>query len=189
MNDVTALLNRKSISPSCLSEPAPSQEDLKKILSAAICAPDHGKLRPWEFIIIQDEQREKLGEYFAQALALRDPDAPQALIDKERKRPLRAPLIITVIAKITEGIEKIPPIEQVVSASCAAQNILNAAHMLGYGAILLTGKNAHDRYIHKKLGLYSPDEIIGFIYIGTITNMPKTLPRPDLDRFVEKAKF
>ena len=153
-------------------------EDLKEILSAGIRAPDHGMLRPWRISVIQGESLKKLGNLFADAKQEKDPGVPQMILEKLRNNPLRAPLILGVFAIISVE-SKIPEIEQVLSAGAVAQNILNAAHALGYGAIWRTGEMAYDDRVKTGLGLARPDKIVGFIYVGQIDGKAKDLPAVD----------
>ena len=111
----------------------------------------------------------------AAALLRRDPGAG-AELDRERQKPLRAPLVLVVAAHITPG-PKIPAVEQVLSAGAAAQNILLACHAMGYGAMWKTGPAAYDAGIKEALGLEAADEIAGFLYIGTPAAGPKA-PAP-----------
>ena len=100
MEALEAVLTRRSVAPAFLAEPGPDDAALARILDAGACAPDHGKLRPWRFIVIRGTARERLGEVFVEALVRRQPDAPEAAIEQERMRPLRAPLLIAVAARI-----------------------------------------------------------------------------------------
>jgi len=175
MDALEALLTRKSTA--LLEEPAPADEDLDKIMKAALRAPDHACLRPWRFIIFKEGAREQLGEIYEEALRLKNPDAAEAALEKERKKPLRAPLVIAVIAKIQDH-PKIPMSEQLLSAGAAAQNIMIAAHALGFGGIWRSGDVCFDVNIKSRLGATGHDEIVGFLYLGT----PKTHPPiPEFD--------
>jgi len=170
MDAYEALVTR--ISPKELCEPAPDEAALRKIVAAGLRAPDHGRLRPWRFISIRGGARHRLGEVFAAALARREPGAG-AELERERQKPLRAPLVLVVAAHIAHS-PKIPPVEQLLSAGAAAQNIMIACHALGFGAMWKTGAPAYDRGVKEALGLAAADEIAGFLYIGT----PKTTPKP-----------
>ena len=174
------LLNRQSVPPRLVDGPAPSQADIDDMLAAAVCAPDHGAIRPWRFHVIQGDALQRLGDLFVEALKLREPDASRETIEKEQSRPLRAPLIIAACAKIDlSRIDKIPAIEQVVAVGSACQNILLAAHDKGYGAMVLTGANARDPHVKAAFGLEDTDEIVGFIYIGTPSGPLFEKERPD----------
>lgn len=179
------LYNRYSIPPKFFSNQKISKNDLNDILKAARSTPDHGKLYPWKFLIIEDDKRERLGNIFADALIQRDPTVTEALIKKEKSRPLRAQTIVTIIADIVENNPKVPPVEQICSAAMAVQNMLLAAHIKQIGSILLTGKNAHDNYVKEKLGLMEKDVIIGFLYLGYV-DQPINIPskRPNINNFV-----
>lgn len=173
------LLSRQSVPPRLVDGPAPSQADIDDMLAAAVCAPDHGAIRPWRFHVIQGEALNRLGDLFVEALRKRDPDAPREAIEKEQGRPLRAPLIIAACAKIDQSRSNIPAVEQIVAVATASQNILLAAHDKGYGAMMLTGLNARDPHIKAAFGLEGPDEIVGFIYIGTPSGPAFEKERPD----------
>ncbi len=182
MEALEAVLTRHSVAPAFLGEPAPDAESLARILAAGASAPDHGRLRPWRFIVIRGEARTCLGEIFARALLRRDPDAPPAAVQQERERPLRAPLIIAVAAKITRDHPKIPEIEQILSTGAAVENILIAAHALGYGAKWLTGANAYDPDVKAALGLAPLDHLAAFVYLGSIEGKPPAVPHADPDK-------
>jgi len=175
MDAIKALLTRKSAAK--LGLPAPSTLEVDTMLKAAMRAPDHGCLRPWKFVIFQDEMRKELGEIFSEALALKEPGVSEALLEKERNKPLRAPLIIVVIAKVSEH-PKVPPIEQKISAGAAAQNIMVAVHAMGYAGIWRTGAPCRDPHVKARLGAVGDDEIVGFLYIGTSISVP---PIPEFD--------
>ena len=179
MNALEALLTRQSVAPAFLGEPAPDGAVLERILAAGASAPDYGKLRPWRFILIRGPARVRLGEVFAQALLKRQSDAPAAALEQERARPLRAPLLIAVAAKIDRQHPKIPEIEQILSTAAAAQNILIAAHAQGFGAKWLTGANAYDEHVKRALGLAPDDRLVGFIHLGTIEGSPPAVPHAD----------
>jgi nitroreductase len=155
-------------SPPGLTEPAPDAAALDRMLRAGARAPDHGRLRPWQFILVEGAARNRLGDVLADALVRREPGIPQAAIDKERAKPMRAPLLIVVAARLREH-RGVPGVEQVVAAGAAAQNILLAAHALGFGAFWRTGAAAYDDSVKKALGLRPSDAIVGFLYVGTPT--------------------
>jgi nitroreductase len=148
-----------------LSAPGPTREHIEKIISAGTRAPDHGRLRPWRFVVIEGDARQRLGEVMAAILRAKIPDASSAQLDAEAGKALRAPTIIAVCAKITKT--KIPEIEQFAAVAAATQNMFLAAHALGYGAMWKTGGVAYDRRTKEMLGLAPEDHIVGFLYLGT----------------------
>jgi nitroreductase len=183
MTAIDSLLTRASISE--LAAPAPDGEDLDRILQAGLRAPDHGKLRPWRFVLIRGEARAAWAETIVGALLAREPDAPQAVIDKQRNRVMNAPLIIALGAKLQPG-HKIPEIEQMLSVGAAAMNLLNAVHALGYGGVWLTGAHSFDPNVVTALGLEPSDKLAGFLFVGTPKAAPLSTRRPELaDHVVE----
>ncbi|MFI5023505.1 MAG: nitroreductase [Alphaproteobacteria bacterium] len=165
MDALTALKTR--VSPLKLAEPAPTAEALEAMFAAAVSAPDHGRLRPWRFLIFDGAARARFGELLEQSLLRREPDAPAGKRDAERKKAERAPLIIVAAAAVKDDA-KIPPIEQIVAVGAAAQNLLVAAHALGYGGFWRTGAAAYDAIFKRELGLAESDAIVGFLYVGSV---------------------
>lgn len=176
---IDELLSRVS-SPE-FHEPGPDADALDVILAAAVRAPDHGKLRPWQFLVIRGEAREQLGKLFAGALLRREPEATEAQLQKERGKPLRSPVTIAVVAKVVVG-HKIPAIEQIMSGAAAAMNILNAAHFLGFGGKWVTGANCYDPCFLEQFGLDATDQLLGFLHLGSIRSLPEKI-RPDASQF------
>ena len=181
MDAIEALVTRKS--SAMLTSPAPSKEELETLMQAAVRAPDHCHLRPWRFLVVEGDAREALGKVFMDALKRSDPEATDAALLKARGNPMRAPMVIVVIAKIAEH-PKVPAIEQVLSAGAAAQNILVAAHALGYGGIWRSGKPCFDPYVKAALGAREEDQIVGFLYLGTAARIP-ALPKEPISDFME----
>lgn len=183
MTNLSMLLDRASVSD--LRDPAPSADDLDLILQAGLRAPDHGKLRPWKFILIRGAARAAWAETIVAALKAREPDAPEKAIEKQRNRVLNAPLIIALGAKLQHG-HKIPEIEQILSIGAATMNMLNAIHGLGYGGVWLTGASSYDDSVIGALGLEPGDKLAGFLFVGTPVVAPGVPRRPAVaDHMVE----
>ncbi len=173
------LLSRRSTGT--LTEPAPSGTELDLILEAGLHVPDHGRLRPWRFVLIRGEARTAFGECLAEAIKARDRAAPVALLDRYRAWAVRNPLLIAVGTRIRSG-HPVPEIEQVLSAGAAAMNMLNAIHLLGYAGIWVTGANAYDIRVNEALGFRAPSRLVGFLAVGTPINVPEPMlasQRPD----------
>lgn len=164
MDALDALINRVSVAR--LGEPAPTAAQRELLLRAALRAPDHGQLRPWRFLAIEGAGREQLGELFARALQEGNPQASAEQLDKARGMPLRAPLLLVVIASCKTH-PKVPESEQLLAVGCAAHAMLLAAHAQGIGAIWRTGELSHDARVRAGLGLAAHERIIGFLYLGT----------------------
>jgi nitroreductase len=149
-----------------LAQPAPSDADLQLILEAASRAPDHGRLKPWRFAIVRGNSLHAFGSLMADSLRKRNPNATELQLEREKQKPLRAPMIVVVGARIQQE-SRIPTIEQVLAVGAAAQNALLAAHALGYGCAWKTGDAAYDEDIKSEFGFRPQDSIIGFLYLGT----------------------
>ena len=175
MDAVEALLTR--VSPLRLGSESPEGIALDNILNAGLRAPDHGRLRPWKFLLVRGEARNRFGTVLEEALRQREPAATERVLQAEREKPLRAPLIVIVAASIRED-SKVPPIEQQLCAGAAAQNMLIAAHAQGFGGFWRTGAPAYDGYVKQALGLKAADGIVGFLYVGNVAT-PGPAKQPD----------
>jgi nitroreductase len=164
MQAIDALVLRRSATT--LTDPAPDTPALELIFASAVRAPDHGRLRPWRFVVVRGAARAHFGELLAGHLARTQPAASAESLQRERDKAFRAPMIIVVAAHVNEAV-KIPPIEQTLSAGVAAGNIMLAAIALGYNAMWKTGGAAYDAEVSRSLGLTSSDAIVGFLYLGT----------------------
>lgn len=180
MDALEALHTRTSTS--ALMEPGPNPEQLRAILQAGVRANDHGMMRPWKFLIIEGDARNKFGAIMAEVMRAEKPDMTEAALADIATKPLRAPMIIAVVAA-TRPNPKVPQIEQILAAGGAAQLMTAAAFAQGIGSIWRTGSFTYDRLTHEKLGLTADDHIVGFLYLGT----PKAAKAPaevDLDSLV-----
>jgi nitroreductase len=179
MELLDALINRRAIGQ--LTDPAPSGADLQRIQQAAMNVPDHARLQPWRFLMVEGEARQALGELYVKAAKQENPGVSAEQQQKCLQQPLRAPLLVVVIASIHEH-PKVPKVEQLISAGCAAHNMLLAAEALGYGGIWRTGDMAFNDTVKQGLGLAENEEIIGFVYLGT----PDGNAKPDPNVVIEK---
>src|SRR5690606_24307606 len=144
----------------------------------------HGRLRPWRFTVLEGEARERLGEIMAQLLLEKAPHAREDHLLAERSNVLRAPTIVMAGAKLSPGSS--PELEQFGAVCAAVQNMLLAAHALGYGAMWKTGGAAYDDRTKALAGLEPQDHIVGFVYIGTIVQAGPLVEAP-LDEVVRRA--
>ncbi len=175
---LASLFARISVPSRLLGPPGPTAQQLNQMLQAAVHVPDHGQLKPWRFLTISDGARNLLGELLVKRAIALDPNAPAAVLDKDRARFSYAPVIVTVIARLTLG-HKIPEQEQLLSAGCVCFSLLQAAHALGFGAQWLTGWAAYDEVICQHLGISNNERIVGFIHIGTAAESVSDRARPD----------
>jgi nitroreductase len=175
------LLSRRSGSAKALGPPGPSRKQTAQILKAGARAPDHGKLFPWRFLVFEGEGRKRAGDILA-AVAEAEGERARQVVE-ERGRFLRAPLVIAVISAAREHI-KIPVWEQELSAGAVCQNILIAAHALGFVGQWVTEWYAYHPAVKEKLGLKPGERIAGFLYIGTSTDKLEERPRPEMDKIV-----
>jgi nitroreductase len=182
MNETLQHLQNRNSAPR-LIEPGPDAEVLQQMFVAALRAPDHAWLQPWRFLVVAGEAREQLGQVFLRALLASKPDADEAAQTKAMSAPLRAPLIIVVICRLTDH-PKVPHQEQILSAGCAAQALLLAAEAQGFAGIWRTGNYAEDPTVIAELGLTEGEQVVGFLYFGSRDGRPKSLPERKVDNYV-----
>ena len=169
---------RRSVPSRQLGEPGPDHATLLRMLASAVRVPDHGKLVPFRFIRLQGAARHALGDLLAARTLHLQPDAAAAVIEKDRARFAHAPLVVTVVARLTPG-HKVPEQEQLLTAGSVCFALLQAAQALGFGAQWLTGWMAYDDAVAATLGLSADERIVGFIHIGTPKMEAPERERPD----------
>lgn len=172
------LISRISTPCKHLGAPGPDQHSLLSLLAEAVHVPDHGRLRPWRFILIEGDARTRIGEILFRRVQEAVPEASAIRLEKERTRFSFAPCIVAVVLNPVKG-HKVPEIEQVLSAGAVCMNLLHAAHQAGFGAQWLTGFAAYDREVLTAVGLETDEQLIGYIHIGTRTESPGERERPD----------
>lgn len=179
------LSSRRSSTAATLSSPGPSNEQLETLLTIAARVPDHRKLVPFRFLIIENDAARQAGEWACRIAQEREPTLPEALQQLEKQRFLRAPMTVAVIFNPTEG-HKTPVKEQLLTSGIAAYNLVLAANAMGFGAQWITEWLADDRAFADYLGLQANEQITGFVHIGTCTQAALERPRPELAEIVSR---
>lgn len=175
---IEALDGRRSTPSRLLAAPGPDEATLLRMLATATRVPDHGKRVPFRCLRIHGDARAALGEVLARRSRERDPDASDAMVEKDRQRFAFAPVILAVIA--AQGPDaKIPAQERLLTAGCVCFALLQAAQGFGFGAQWLTGWAAYDPVVREALGVRDDEVVAGFIHIGTPTGDAPERERPD----------
>lgn len=177
------LLSRRSCKARDLTGPGPSKEQLADILKAGARVPDHGKLSPWRFILFEGEARERFADILVNVLTREGATPSQT--DEWRVRVTSAPVVIGVVSSARELI-KIPVWEQELSAGAVCQNLLIAAHSLGFVASWLTEWYAYHPVVKQKLGLQPGERMAGFIYIGHPRETLEERVRPEMGKIITR---
>ena len=174
------LLTARASTPSrLLKSPGPNATELQALLQSAMRVPDHGKLAPWRFVVVQGHARQRLADLIVARRKSIEPEVTAEALEKDGMRFLHAPLIVVVIASLSLG-HKIPDTEQTASASAVCMQLLNAAFAANFGAQWLTGWAAYDLVVIRALGLGANEHISGFIHIGSADAPASERPRPAL---------
>jgi nitroreductase len=173
-------VTRRSGKPRDLIAPGPDADQTAAILHTAARTPDHGKLFPWRFVVIDD--RQALAALWKNAFVTANPDARAAQIEAITAPAFMAPLLI-ILLHATQASAKIPEWEQQLSTGAVAMNLLHAAHILGYAASWITGWSAYDPQITSEFCAEN-ERIAGYFYIGTPRTELEERPRPDMTDIV-----
>lgn len=186
MNVVDAIRTRRSVKR--VTDQMPPKADIEAMLEAATYAPNHHLTEPWRFFVLTGEAREQLGEVFAQVtrrrLETKGEEVTPARLDAERRKPLRAPVIIAVISlsRSTRGI----PSEELQATAAAIQNMLLVAHARGLGAIWRTGRFSYEPEVKAFFGVPEDADIAGFVYVGYPA---EETPAPQRTPYTEKTTW
>jgi len=179
--DVLAfLLNRRSRPAKTLGLPVPDRSTVDTLLQAAARSPDHGKLEPWRFIVLQRAACLRLADLTALRGAEAGMDAEK--VEKARRSFAGAHLVVAVIAAPV-ATDKVPDVEQILSAGAVCLALVNAGLAAGWGANWLSGWMAMDReFLDRGLQLEPHEFVAGFVHLGREGAVPPERPRPDLSR-------
>lgn len=177
-----ALLARHSVGPKHLVEPGPDEAQLQRMVEVALRGPDHGELVPFRFKWVGGEARERMAALFAAAARRAGKDEAGAALDAERA--LRPPVTVAVVARIDMGHPQVPAHEQWACVGGALANFLNAAHLMGYGAKMLSGAKVRDTDI--VAAFCEPGEtLLGWIALGTAAKPGRASRKPAADAVLQ----
>ncbi len=186
MNETIDLLaRRRSLPPVNLASPGPNAEELAILLEIAARVPDHGKLAPWRFIVIEGSARGRAGRLALEVKLAEQPDLDEPSREAELGRFSRAPLVVAVVSRAAPHV-KIPEWEQVLSAGAACMNLTVAANAMGFGSAWITEWCAYDAVFRARFGLAAHERIAGFVHIGAPTIRPEDRVRPDMEAIVTR---
>ena len=181
---VALLRSRRSGKARDMVAPGPDAAQLADILAIASRVPDHGKLAPWRFVVIEPEQRAAFADLLVAAYRAERPEAGRLEVEAMDAFPRQAPVMIALLSTPVQP-HKIPLWEQHLSVGAAAMQLLNAAHALGFVANWLTGWAAGSEEVAQALGATPPkDRIAGFFFIGSPARELEERPRPELAQIV-----
>jgi nitroreductase len=182
--ETLALMARRRSAPAqALAAPGPGQEDLAELLRLAARAPDHGKLFPWRFIVLEGAAKARFADRIEPLAADQpDPDKARAVLAKLRNPP------VTVAVVSRRPSDRQPEWEQVLSAGALCMNLLLAADAMGFAANWITDWYAYDDRATAVLGLGPGERVAGFIHLGTLPEPPLERVRPDVAAITEHWK-
>jgi nitroreductase len=179
---LTFLERRRSVA--MLGEPAPSPEELRRMLTIAARVPDHGSLEPWRFIVVDGNARQEAGQRLEQMFlvenATMEPGKAEKFAGLIKRIFVHAPLVVIVVSR-ADPTARIPIWEQELSSGALCMNLLHAAGALGFGGSWLTGWAAYSDGAQRALGVGRDEKIAGIIHIGTPKEAPADRKRPNIE--------
>ena len=173
------LASRRSGKPRDLGAPGPDMTQLREMVQIATRTPDHGKLAPWRFVIVPDDQREALATLLTKSYLAEKPEAGRLEIDAMVQFAHQAPALVVVLSSPNPQ-SKIPVWEQELSTGAAIMNLLHATHAMGFAGGWLTAWPSYNDDVRDAFGT-KDERIAGFVFIGTPTRPLDERPRPELD--------
>jgi nitroreductase len=183
MSPIDYLLTRRSVK--FVRAPGPSAEHLDLILRAAMTAPDHGRLQPWRFALIRGEAIGRLADLAIEASKVAGKPMPPEKEANTRRWLAEVPLLIALACRLDHSNTKIPEDERMLATGAAVTQMLDAAHMLGYGAYWSTGLGTYVDQVNEALGFDGLDyRYMGYLAIGTPIEAGEAPQRPDYRQFV-----
>jgi nitroreductase len=184
---IDLLLARRSVLAKDLTEPGPNDAELEVILAAGLRVPDHGRVEPWRIQLLHKPAQRALSDMCVAIFEREHAGASSVLVEAERERMQRSPVLLVVTSHPDpRRFEKVPAIEQLLSAGAMCQNMLIAAQSLGFGAQWITGWPAYHPEVKAALGHDADTDIVGFIHIGTAIEAPNERPRPAREAVVSE---
>lgn len=174
---LSLLLTRRSGKSKTMQAPGPSASQLDDILAAGLRVPDHGKIAPWRFVVIEGEDQARFSRTLVDLYKAENPAAPVLEIQAIADFAVAAPTLVAVLSRVNHE-RKIPAWEQELSAGASCQNMLIAGHAMGYYGQWLTGWPAYGPGVVSALGGVPGDKIAGFLFFGTVEADLKERPRP-----------
>ncbi|ODA71623.1 nitroreductase [Streptomyces sp. AVP053U2] len=156
---LNAVLTRRSAPR--LAEPVPDPAELARLVQAAATAPDHGRLRPWRLVAVSGDERARHGDVLAEAA-----DTPEQA-RRAAAKPLRAPLLLTIVHRPVPDHPKVPEWEQLAATTGMVTTLSLLLHSHGFASIWRTGAAIQAPQVHKYLGIDDDEQLLGWLYVGT----------------------
>ena len=169
------IATRRSGKPRQMVAPGPDAATLDRILGSASRVPDHGKLAPWRFVVIDDRAAFAALLHRAYAAQKEPGKLERAAIDEIAHQ---APVLVVVLST-PHADSHIPLWEQELSAGAACYALLAAAHAAGFVGSWLTTFAAYAPEMPAALG-HPGARIAGLVYLGTAGKPLEERPRPAL---------
>jgi nitroreductase len=170
------LQTRRSGKPRDMIAPGPTETQLRIMIETATRTPDHGKLFPWRFVVVRDDQRAELSTLLQTAYRRDKPEAGRLEIEAMDQFARQAPALVVVLSSPNHE-SHIPLWEQQLSAGAACMNLLHAVHAEGFVGSWLTGWAAYSEAVRDAFGGQG-ERIAGFIFIGSPGRPLEERPRP-----------
>ncbi|BDU52671.1 nitroreductase family protein [Limnohabitans sp. INBF002] len=175
---------RSHVAPKRLEAPGPNADALNLIFSAAAQAPDHGRIRPWRFIVVPQDKREALGHAFVQALQTRDAHASPAEMNIAYEKAFRAPCLVLAVLSHAPSEPQVPAHERLISLGAAIQNMVLMAQTLAIGSGITSGQSMNASSIRDLFKLDADETCICYVAFGHVSRHKPQRKRSEPTAFV-----
>ncbi|MDH3270985.1 MAG: nitroreductase [Gemmatimonadota bacterium] len=154
-----------------------SKDEIERLLSLAVLAPNHRMTEPWRFYVLGPEARAAYGAALGARKAKRveDPDAAAAVIAKVEQSHRDLPSMLAVSTTL-DGNPEIRE-EDYAAAYMAVQNLCLAAAAMGLGTHVKTGGVMDDPRARAAVGVGEDERIVATVSLGEPAEVPEPKPR------------
>ena len=181
-----ALFDRRSGKAHLMSKSGPDNTEIEAILLAAARAPDHGRLVPFRFILIEESGRGKLADVLEAAQREMVPSSDEPEIERAREKAHQGPALVGLVARIDAQHPKITASDQWLTVGCALENMILAAQSQGYACAVRSGKFLETNAIRRGFNIPEGSHFVSIIAIGTPTDYPPARPKPELSAILTR---
>lgn len=180
------LAARRSPALRTLAAPGPTPAEVDRLLALASRVPDHGRLVPWRFIVLEGEARAGAGRALDALYARQNPELPAEKAGMWQAYLTRAPVVVILVSRPDETA-KIPVWHQELAAGAAGMALTVAAAAMGYASQWLLKWPVRDAQAAALLGIGPGERVAGMFHIGHPSlPAPPERARPDMAAIVTR---
>jgi nitroreductase len=172
-----AILSRRSIKR-FTARPV-TQEEVERLVQAAVHAPNHKLTQPWRFYVLGPAARRAYGAALGNRKARKavDANAAREIVEKTADEHVALPGMLAVAMTLADNPEVRE--EDFAATFMAIQNLALAAHLMGLGTHIKTGAVLEDPAARAAVGVADGERIVATIHVGEPAEHPPLRTRVD----------